>query len=43
MIRAINLFTADRTGGRLDVASAAESAETAIYIYDIAPGKSSAP
>lgn len=43
MITAINLFTADHLGGRLDVASAAESSETAMYIYDIAPGESSSP
>jgi uncharacterized cupin superfamily protein len=43
MIRASNLFTADEPGGRLDVASAAESHETAMYIYDIAPGQSSSP
>ena len=43
MIRASNVFTADELGGRLDVASAAESSETAMYIYDIAPGKSSSP
>jgi uncharacterized cupin superfamily protein len=43
MIRASNLFTADELGGRLDVAAAAESRETAMYIYDIAPGESSSP
>jgi len=43
MIRAINLFNADQVGGRVDVASAAESSETAMYMYDIAPGKSSSP
>ncbi len=43
MIRAINVFTADQLDGRLDVGSAAESSETAMYIYDIAPGKSSSP
>ena len=43
MIKAINLFSADQVGGRLDVAATAESSETAMYIYDIAPGKSSSP
>ena len=43
MIRASNVFTADQLGGRLDVASAAESPDTAMYIYDIAPDQSSSP
>jgi uncharacterized cupin superfamily protein len=43
MIRAINVFNADQLGGRIDVAAAAESSETAMYIYDIAPGQSSSP
>ncbi len=43
MIRAINLFTADGVGSRIDLGSAAESPETAMYLYDIAPGESSSP
>jgi uncharacterized cupin superfamily protein len=43
MIEPINIFTADKPAGRLDVASAAGSSETAMYIYDIAPGASSSP
>ena len=43
MIEPINIFTADKPAGRLDVASAAGSSETAMYIYDIAPGGSSSP
>jgi uncharacterized cupin superfamily protein len=43
MIRVINVFTADQLGGRADVAAAAESPETAMYVYDIAPGQSSSP
>jgi uncharacterized cupin superfamily protein len=43
MIEALNIFTAEKTGGRLDVASPAGSSETAMYIYDIAPGESSSP
>ena len=38
MIPAINIFTADKPAGRHDVGSAAGSSETAMYIYDIAPG-----
>jgi uncharacterized cupin superfamily protein len=43
MIRALNVFNADQVGGRVDVAAAAESSETAMYIYDIAPGQGSSP
>jgi len=43
MIKAINISTTDKLGGRVDVAAAAQSAETAMYIYDIAPGESSSP
>lgn len=43
MIKTINLFTAESPAGRLDVAAAAESSETAMYIYDIVPGGSSSP
>src|SRR5262249_52815206 len=43
MIRAINIFSAERDGGRHDVGAAAQSAETAMYLYDIDPGASSCP
>jgi uncharacterized cupin superfamily protein len=43
MIEPINILTAEKPAGRLDVASAAGSSETAMYIYDIAPGASSSP
>ena len=43
MLEAINIFTAEKPGGRLDVGSAAGSSEAAMFIYDIAPGESSAP
>lgn len=43
MIEAINIFTAEETTGRIDVGAAAESSETAMYVYDIAPGESSSP
>lgn len=40
---ATNIFTAEKPNGRLDVAAAAGSSETAMFIYDIAPGESSSP
>jgi uncharacterized cupin superfamily protein len=43
MIEAVNIFSAEKSAGRLDVGSAAGSSETAMYIYDIAPGGSSSP
>ena len=43
MIETINIFTAGKPAGRLDVASTVGSSETAMYIYDIAPGASSCP
>jgi uncharacterized cupin superfamily protein len=43
VIKAINIFTTERDAGRLDAASAAQSSDTAMYIYDIAPGESSCP
>jgi uncharacterized cupin superfamily protein len=43
MIETINIFTAEKPAGRLDVASAAGSSETAMYIYDIPPRGSSSP
>ena len=43
MIEAINIFSAEKPAGRLDVGSAAGSSETAMYIYDIALGGSSSP
>ena len=43
MIAAINIFTAEKPAGRHDVGAAAGSAETAMFIYEIAPGASSCP
>ena len=43
MIRSTNIFTADDPAGRVDVAAVTGSSETAMYIYDIAPGASSSP
>lgn len=38
----VNLF-GEKPEGRLDVAQAVGSAETAIYVYDIPPGRASSP
>jgi hypothetical protein len=38
VIETINVFTAEKPAGRLDLASTVGSSETAMYIYDIAPG-----
>jgi uncharacterized cupin superfamily protein len=40
---AINVFRAENRTGRVDVAGAAGSTATAMYIYDLAPGESSSP
>jgi uncharacterized cupin superfamily protein len=39
----INIFTTENTEGRIDVGRALESAETAMYVYDVGPGQSSSP
>jgi len=39
----INIFTAENTEGRIDVARALESAETAMYIYDLSAGEAQSP
>jgi uncharacterized cupin superfamily protein len=38
-----NVFTAENTEGRIDIARALESAETAMYIYDLSPGQAQSP
>jgi hypothetical protein len=43
MRETINLFDAESAGGRIDLAALAGSSDTAIYLYDIAPGASSSP
>jgi uncharacterized cupin superfamily protein len=40
---AVNLFSAENLEGRVDVARAAGSTETAMFIYDLEPGQSSCP
>jgi uncharacterized cupin superfamily protein len=39
----INIFSAENTEGRIDVARALGSVDTAMYIYDLASGQSSSP
>jgi uncharacterized cupin superfamily protein len=40
---AINIFSAENTEGRIDVARALGSAAIAMYLYDLAPGQGSSP
>ena len=40
---AVNIFSAENLEGRVDVAGAVGSAATAMYIYDLDPGRSSCP
>jgi uncharacterized cupin superfamily protein len=40
---ALNILTAENPDGRIDVARALGSTETAMYVYDLAPGESSSP
>jgi uncharacterized cupin superfamily protein len=39
----INIFTAEKREGRIDSGRALGSAETAMYIYDLAPGQALCP
>jgi uncharacterized cupin superfamily protein len=39
----INIFSAENSEGRIDLARALGSADTAMYVYDLAPGASSSP
>ena len=39
----INIFTAENLEGRIDVAGALASGETAMYIYDVGPGEEQSP
>ena len=43
MIEATNIFTEPALKGRIDIASAARSSETAMFLYDIDPGGASCP
>ena len=42
-MESINLPTAENPEGRIDVSRALGSDETAMYVYDLAPGQSSCP
>jgi uncharacterized cupin superfamily protein len=42
-MEAVNIFSAENVEGRIDVARAVGSAETLMFIYDLAPGQSSCP
>jgi uncharacterized cupin superfamily protein len=39
----INILSAENVEGRIEVAQALGSTETAMYIYDVAPGEASSP
>jgi uncharacterized cupin superfamily protein len=39
----VNVFNAENREGRIDVSRAVGSEATAMYIYDLAPGRSSSP
>jgi uncharacterized cupin superfamily protein len=40
---AVNIFTAESPNGRVDVAAELGSSATAMFIYDLPPGRSSSP
>lgn len=40
---AVNIFTAESPNGRVDVAGELGSSATAMFIYDLPPGRSSSP
>ena len=42
-MEAVNIFSAENLGGRVDVARAVGSTATLMFIYDLAPGQSSSP
>jgi uncharacterized cupin superfamily protein len=42
-MHAVNIFSADSGGGRIDVAQALGSTATAMYVYDLQPGRASCP
>jgi uncharacterized cupin superfamily protein len=42
-MKAINIFSAENPGGRIDVARAVGSTATAMFVYDLAPGQGSSP
>jgi uncharacterized cupin superfamily protein len=42
-MESLNIFSAENTEGRIDVARAVGSTETLMFIYDLEPGQSSSP
>jgi uncharacterized cupin superfamily protein len=42
-MEAVNIFSAEKLGGRIDVARAVGSTATLMFIYDLEPGRSSSP
>jgi uncharacterized cupin superfamily protein len=42
-MNAINIFSAENPGGRIDVARAVGSTATLMFVYDLAPGQGSSP
>jgi uncharacterized cupin superfamily protein len=42
-MEAVNIFKAENPDGRVDVARTVGSAETLMFIYDLAPGQGSSP
>jgi uncharacterized cupin superfamily protein len=42
-LKSINLFRAENPDGRIDVGGALGSAETLMFVYDLAPGQASSP
>jgi uncharacterized cupin superfamily protein len=42
-VDAVNIFRAENSEGRVDVARAVDSTATLMFIYDLAPGESSSP
>jgi len=43
MAPAVNILSGEKADGRIDVARAAGSTATAMFVYDLAPGESSSP
>ncbi len=42
-MKSVNISSAENTDGRIDVAHALGSADTLMFIYDLAPGQGSSP
>jgi len=42
-MQSVNIFSVDKGEGRLDVAAALGSDALAMFVYDLAPGRSSSP